>query len=68
MAPIEQKDGAAAAVGRCRDIGARRARGAAETYLGGLPATASATLWRELEAEAGSRRDVVLPIVAVFPA
>ncbi len=55
MAAIEQKNGAPGTRG-------------SKTYLDGLPATASATLEREQEAEAGSRRDVAPPIVAVFPA
>src|ERR1700693_1016821 len=39
MVPIEQKDGTAAAVGRCRDVG--HAWHAARRHLDGLPATAS---------------------------
>ncbi|HEV3395142.1 MAG TPA: alpha/beta hydrolase, partial [Xanthobacteraceae bacterium] len=42
MVPIEQKDGTAAAVGRCRDV--RCAGHAARRGLDILPATASATL------------------------
>ena len=39
MVPIEQKDGTAAAVGRCRDVAC-----GVERHLDGLPATASAML------------------------
>src|ERR1700724_2601837 len=42
MVPIEQKDGTAVAVGRCRDVG--HAGLAVRRHLDELPASASATL------------------------